>query len=634
MGVPAFYRWLSEKYPKIIQDVLEERVQLVNGQGSIRVPFDATRPNPSGLEVDNLYIDMNGIIHPCSHPEHGPQPKNEQEMYDNVCQYVDRLFRAVRPRKLLHLAIDGVAPRAKMNQQRSRRFRAAQEARERAGTEVEVRKNLEEQGIAVPPPSEKPWDSNVITPGTKFMIDLSEYIRFYIRKRIATDKAWKTIKVIFSDASIPGEGEHKIMAHIRQQRAQKGYNPNLVHVLHGLDADLIMLALATHEAHFYILREEVLFGRHSIEATERRREESGFTLQQKMLDEAVGAEAMELPENSNKPLQRLSVPILREYLANEFASVMNPPFAGEISFERLVDDIVFLCFFVGNDFLPHLPSLDIRDGALDYLFNVYRRLLPGLGGYLTDHGGKVNLDRVDVILAEVGSIEDYVFEMKHKNEENEKSKRAYHKRNKTSGNKLPAGGIANAPQLSFQQVGRAGRIMAEKEATAVARAGMATSAGDVKLQRGYSAKEELRKTLKAKPTLAEDNAKAADELKLQLMSNGAKDDAAVADKAGDTVTSKRKASEISANLEDMTGVFDADDDIDDPVVVDVDDDDDETNDSEEDEAAMDEAKKNFKERIKEIEQAKLDDFAKNVKDNVRLHEPGWKVSAILFVAEY
>jgi 5'-3' exoribonuclease 2 len=628
MGVPAFYRWLSEKYPKIIQDVLEERVQLAGGQGSVRVPFDATGPNPSGLEVDNLYIDMNGIIHPCSHPEVGPQPKNEQEMYENVCHYVDRLVRAVRPRRLLHLAIDGVAPRAKMNQQRSRRFRAAQEARERAGTEVKVRESLEEQGVTVPPPSEVPWDSNVITPGTKFMIELSEYVRFYIRKRIATDKAWKNIKVIFSDASIPGEGEHKIMAHVRQQRGQEGYDPNLVHVLHGLDADLIMLALATHEAHFYILREEVLFGRQSIEATERRREESGFALKQKMLDEAVGAEAMELPENANKPLQRLSVPILREYLANEFALVMNPPFKGEVSFERMIDDIVFMCFFVGNDFLPHLPSLDIRDGALDYLFNVYRRLLPGLGGYLTDHGGKVNLDRVDVILAEVGSIEDYVFEMKHKNEENEKSRRAYHKRNKTTGNKLPAGGLANAPQQSFQQMGRAGRIMAEKEAA------VASSAVDVKLQRGYSAKEELRKTLKGKPTSAEDNAKAADELKLQLMSNGSQDDAVVADKAKDTVTSKRKASEISANPEDVIEVFDADDDVDDAVVVDVDDDDDEINGSEEDEAAMDEAKKNIKEKIKEIEQAKLDDFAKNVKDNVRLHEPGWKVGAILFVAEH
>ena len=648
MGVPAFYRWLSEKYPKIVQDVIEERVQLTGNDGSIRVPFDATKPNPSGLETDNLYIDMNGIIHPCSHPEHGPQPKNEQEMYENVCLYVDRLVRAVRPRKLLYLAIDGVAPRAKMNQQRSRRFRSAQEARERAATEVEVRNGLEEQGLTVPPPSEQPWDSNVITPGTKFMIDLSEYIRFYIRKRIATDKAWKNIKVIFSDASIPGEGEHKIMAHVRQQRGQPGYNPNLVHVLHGLDADLIMLALATHEAHFYILREEVLFGRKSMEDTEKRREESGFAMKQKLLDEAVGAVAMELPENANKPLQRLSVPILREYLANEFASVMNPPFKGEVSFERIVDDFVFMCFFVGNDFLPHLPSLDIRDGALDYLLNVYRRVLPGLGGYLTDHGGKVNLDRVDVILAEVGAIEDYVFEMKHKNEENEKSRRAY--MNKNRGNKLPAGGIANAPQQSFQKMGRSARIMAEKEAASAGdgKGGLSSSNGDIKLQRGHAAKEELRKKLKSvksKPTSAEDNAKAADALKQQLLSNGpATGKDADDEKMEEDVTStKRKASEISAETEgkskqdededeEMFGAEESSDDKDD----DADDDDDDVDDtneeeSEEDEAAMDEAKKKLKEKMKAIERSKLDDYSKNVKDNVRLHEPGWKVCNFLYL---
>lgn len=155
--------------------------------------------------------------------------------------------------------------------------------------------------------------------------------------------------------------------------------------------------------------------------------------------------------------------------------------------------------------------MDIRDGALDYLFNVYRRILPGLGGYLTDHGGKVNLDRVDVILAEVGSIEDYVFEMKHANEQREKARRQQYKQNGTSGGKMPAGGIANAPQESFQKMGRSARIMAEN-GSAASKQGT-SSDGDVKLQRGHMAKEELRKKLKGKPSSEEENAKAAEALK-------------------------------------------------------------------------------------------------------------------------
>ena len=363
MGVPAFYRWLSEKYPKIVTDILEERIHLSPNSSTICLPFDCTKPNPSNLECDNFYIDMNGIIHPCSHPENGPQPKTEEDMYENVCRYIDRLFRAVRPRRLLYLAIDGVAPRAKMNQQRSRRFRSAQDAREQQELEEEIKQNLIKAGHTFDKKKKEPWDSNVITPGTNFMLNLSEYVRFYIRKRISTDPAWKQIQVIFSDASIPGEGEHKIMSHVRLQRTQTNYNPNLVHILHGLDADLIMLALATHEAHFYIMREEVLFGRRSAENAERKREESGFTDAQKQLDEAAGPEAMALPENQNKILQRISIPVLREYLGGEFRDVLNKlPAAGfkEVSFERLIDDVVFLCFFVGNDFLPHLPSLDIR----------------------------------------------------------------------------------------------------------------------------------------------------------------------------------------------------------------------------------------------------------------------------------
>ncbi|KAL6075040.1 exonuclease II Exo2 [Balamuthia mandrillaris] len=310
---------------------------------------------------------MNGIIHNCTHPDWNDNvlnPLTEKEMTLAIFQYIDRLFHTIKPRKLIYMAIDGVAPRAKMNQQRQRRFKSAKDAQEALEQALAKGEKMSDG---------ERFDSNVITPGTKFMARLSTHLKFFIRKKVKEDRAWRQVTVIFSGHEVPGEGEHKIMSYLRSQKARPDYNPNERHCLYGLDADLIMLALVTHDPNFALLREEVTFGRNKKRSNK--------------LNPASG--------ESPTKFQLLYINLLREYLDREFRAT-ELPFAYDL--ERVIDDFVLMCFFVGNDFLPHLPYLDIADGALDKMFEIYRKSLPSLGGYITN-AGEIDWQRCETFLS-------------------------------------------------------------------------------------------------------------------------------------------------------------------------------------------------------------------------------------------
>ncbi|CAO2153225.1 unnamed protein product [Urochloa humidicola] len=189
MGVPSFYKWLVGKYPNIVVPAKDD-----DGGGGTSAAGEADGPN--GV-YHNLYLDMNGVIHPCFHPEDQVYPPTTfDEVFEAMFEYMDHLFRIVRPTKLLYLAVDGVAPRAKMNQQRSRRFKDAKDAKDAEMEENLLREKFRAEGKEVQPrETHEVSDPNVITPGTEFMEKLSKALEYYIRTRLNNDPGWKDIKV-------------------------------------------------------------------------------------------------------------------------------------------------------------------------------------------------------------------------------------------------------------------------------------------------------------------------------------------------------------------------------------------------------------------------------------------------------
>jgi len=77
----------------------------------------------------------------------------------------------------------------------------------------------------------------------------------------------------------------------------------------------------------------------------------------------------------------LHLSLMREYLDLEFRDI-EPILPFEYNLERIIDDFILLAVFVGNDFLPNLPDLHIHENGLERLFDVYKKVLPGMGRFL------------------------------------------------------------------------------------------------------------------------------------------------------------------------------------------------------------------------------------------------------------
>ena len=390
MGIPSYFSFLRRKYNDrtnewLIDSLPEEtgseqnREDIVNslstnnGTSEFTVSgvidgLNATEPiQEASSTCSHLYIDLNGIIH-CNAQkiveqfeldytknltsgisidliEANIKAKRDDILYnqiyprlfEEIIDSVQLLLDVVQPSRLCYLAIDGVAPRAKMVQQRQRRYRAVQDKI------IEHRLYHKHQRAFI---RGLLWDSNSVTPGTVFMQKLEAYFHEHLLKSIKLPH--DTTQVLLSDATEPGEGEHKIMNYMRQHSCDSTQK-----VIYGQDADLIMLAFA-HRSTFpnekiFVLREKDIFPA------------------KKSFKRASADSAEPAP-----PLQFIDIAKLEKAIICHIESFGD--LFDKTDHSRILRDYIVLCFLLGNDFIPHGPSIMISAGGINALLEAYVQL--------------------------------------------------------------------------------------------------------------------------------------------------------------------------------------------------------------------------------------------------------------------
>ena len=294
------------------------------------------------IDVDNLMIDMNGIFHTSAqkifkYGSYKPayetivhnNTKNQEQVFKDVCETVENILLTVNPNKRLIMCVDGPAPLAKQIQQSKRRYVSS------------LTKADDDDTI---------FDSNCISPGTKFMDYLNKYIDWYIRNKLSEDPLWQNLEIVFSSDKVEAEGEHKIQSYVR-----KYGKTNESFMIHGLDSDLIMLSLISHCPKFYVLRDDTF-----------DKNNNYLLLDMALIrPEIINMMKWEEPlDYENKPIYKF-----------------NDNWA--------INDFVFLCFMVGNDFLHHVPALEIVEGGIGVIIECYKKVSMEHGHITRISNGKV-----------------------------------------------------------------------------------------------------------------------------------------------------------------------------------------------------------------------------------------------------
>jgi 5'-3' exonuclease len=375
MGVPGFFAWLLKNYKKDGFVFQKEKLEKLNKL------LDKVN------NIDYFLIDTNCLIHPvcfkvvADNPEIFDNDVLESKMFVSIIEYIEKIIKYVNPTKGIYIAIDGVAPAAKIKQQRTRRFKSVADKQ----MWDSIKKKHGE-------PLTSYWNNNAVTPGTDFMLKLHNVLLEW-----SENYNMKNNKIVYySSCFTPAEGEHKLLQFIKDKNDSSSYS------IYGLDADLIFLALASNAKNIYLLREA--------DQMDKRGSNEAFNY--------VNIDVMKdsIFETVVTFLKKQIDKMQEEDLDDEKRAELYKPYGFEnLNKNNIINDFIFMCYFLGNDFLPHIPSLDIHNNGIEYLIKCYAKTMNELilannsiTYMLKDSNKEIKFEFFVSFITKLGADEEYV----------------------------------------------------------------------------------------------------------------------------------------------------------------------------------------------------------------------------------